>query len=138
MQKFSYRFTVTEDTIDMNGHVHNVTYLSWMIDAATRHSESVGFGYESCLSLGGVWVAKSHHIEYRKPAFLGDELCMETWVEDIGRIMSVRRYVLTRVSDGTLLCEGKTEWVFVDSKKMRPVKIPESMIRGFKENQKRV
>jgi len=106
-----------------------------MISAATKHSQSVGFGYEQCLELGGTWVAKSHNIEYRKPAFKDDELEMKTWIEDIGKIMSVRRYVLTRPNDNTVVCEGKTEWVFVDSKKMRPMKIPQDIIDGFSNYQ---
>ena len=57
---------------------------------------------------------------------------MKTWIEDIGKIMSIRRYELTRPSDGAVICEGKTEWVFVDFKKMRPMKIPEEVIEGFK------
>jgi len=76
LKKYIYTFTVNKDDIDFNSHVHNVTYLSWMIDAATKHSEAVGFGYEQCLELGGTWVAKSHTIEYKKPAFEGDELEM--------------------------------------------------------------
>ena len=132
MKAFIYNFKVTKDDIDFNGHVNNVIYLSWMIEAATKHSQTVGSGYEKCLELGGTWVAKSHTIEYKKPAFENDELQMKTWIEDIGKIMSTRRYELTRPSDAAVICEGKTEWVFVDSKKMRPMKIPEGVIEGFK------
>lgn len=131
MKKYRYTFTVPKDAIDFNGHVNNVTYLAWMIEAATRHSESVGYGYESCLALGGTWVAKSHHIAYKRAAFEGDVLSMETWVEEIGKIMSVRRYVLTRKDDHAVVCEGETEWVFVDEKKMRPMKIPQAITDAF-------
>lgn len=136
MIKYSYTFNVKQNDIDFNGHVHNVTYLSWMIEAAMKHSESVGFGYKECLDLGGTWVAKSHTIEYKKPAYANDTLKMETWIEEIGKIMSIRCYVLTRTSDNALICEGKTEWVFVDSKKMRPMKIPKVIVEGFEVSQK--
>lgn len=105
-----------------------------MIEAATQHSSSVGSGYEKCIELGGTWVAKSHTIEYKKPSFENDELQMETWIEDIGKIMSTRRYELTRPSDSAVICEGKTEWVFVDSEKMRPMKIPKEIITGFENS----
>ena len=131
MKKCTYIFKVVADDIDFNRHVSNLTYLRWMIDAATKHSASVGFGYKECLNLGGTWVAKSHKIEYKKPSFENDELQMETWVEEIGKIMSVRRYVLTRPLDNMLILEGKTEWVFVDAKKMKPMKIPLEIIEGF-------
>ena len=124
MKIFSYTFTVPASAIDLNGHVNNVTYLSWMIEAATKHSESVGCGHAACLDLGGTWVAKSHHIDYHKPAFEGDLLQMETWIESIGKIMSKRCYRLVRSEDTVLICTGETEWVFVDSQKMRPKRIP--------------
>ncbi len=135
MKKFTYTFTVPKDAIDFNGHVNNVTYLGWMIEAATKHSESVGFGYEPCLALGGTWVAKSHYIEYKKPVFEGDILQMETWVEEIGKVMSVRRYVIKHVNHSTIVCEGKTEWVFVEAVKMKPVKIPNVVIEAFEKAQ---
>ena len=135
MKKYSYHFTVLANDIDFNGHVSNIIYLSWMIDAATKHSESVDFGYKECLKYGGTWVAKSHTIEYKKPSFEDDELMMETWVEKIGKILSIRRYVLTRPSDNATICEGKTEWVFVDAKKMRPMKIPHEIVEGFQKVQ---
>jgi len=131
MKKFNYIFTVQKEDIDFNGHVHNVTYLSWMINAATKHSESVGFGYKACLKLGGTWVAKSHNIEYKKPSFENDALQMETWIEEIGKILSTRQYKITRVRDNALICEGKTEWVFVDSEKMRPMRIDEKIVKAF-------
>ncbi len=132
MTPYVYTFTVTKDVIDFNGHVNNVTYLSWMIEAATKHSESVGFGYEKCLELGGTWVAKSHNIEYKSATFENDEIQIKTWIEDIGKILSTRCYKLIRMSDGVVICEGKTEWVFVDSKKMRPMRIPSVIVEAFK------
>ncbi len=132
MNRYSYRFDVMAGDIDFNGHVNNVTYLAWMIEAATKHSQSVGYGYEKCRSLGGTWVAKSHRIEYKKPAFEGEELEMQTWIETIGKILSIRRYQLLRPGDSATVCEGETEWVFVDTKRMRPMKIPAEMIEGFK------
>jgi len=131
LKPYIYSFKVTKDAIDFNGHVNNVTYLSWMIEAATAHSDSVGSGYEKCLEFGGTWVAKSHNIEYKKPSFENDELQMKTWIEDIGKILSTRRYELTRPSDEAVICEGKTEWVFVDSKKMKPMKIPLELIGNY-------
>ena len=128
---YHYSFTVAPSAIDFNGHVNNVTYLTWMIEAATRHSESVGFGYRECLALGGTWVAKSHHIEYRKPALEGDTLQIETWIEEIGTLLSVRKYRMTRSTDDALICEGRTEWVFVESKRMRPTRIPQAIIDAF-------
>lgn len=44
MKSYKYTFTVKKEDINFNAHVSNIVYLSWMIDTATKHSESVGFG----------------------------------------------------------------------------------------------
>lgn len=49
--------------------------------------------------------------------------------------MSVRRYVLTRPIDDAVICEGKTEWVFVDAEKMRAMRIPSEIIEGVEKAQ---
>jgi acyl-CoA thioester hydrolase len=131
MKTYTYTFTVPASAIDFNGHVNNVTYLTWMMEAASRHSQSVGMGFEQCLEYGGTWVAKSHHIEYKSPAFEGDELRMTTWIDTLGKIVSERRYELRKVADDFLICEGKTEWVFVDKKRMRPMRIPAQIAEAF-------
>jgi acyl-CoA thioester hydrolase len=128
---YTRRFTVPAEAIDFNGHVGNVTYLQWMIDAAAAHSASVGWDFEACREAGGTWVAKSHHIEYRHPAFENDPLLLETWLDPIGKIKAVRHYRILRESDGTLLCEGETEWIFVDAKSMRPIRIPPRSAEAF-------
>ena len=131
MQSFTYTFSVLPEHIDFNHHVNNVTYLTWMMEAAARHSNSVGLSFEACRELGGTWVAKSHTIEYRKPAFEGEELQMETWIDSIGKVKSVRRYRLTRPADSALICEGETTWAFVDAQHQRPMKIPEVIAEAF-------
>jgi acyl-CoA thioester hydrolase len=131
VKTFSYLFTVPSSAIDFNGHVNNVTYLEWMMDAAMRHSSSVGMDHEKCLKLGGIWVAKSHHLEYKKPAFEDDELLVETWIESIGKIASIRKYKFTKNSNNSTIFEGKTEWVFADAKSMRPMRIPAAIFEAF-------
>jgi acyl-CoA thioester hydrolase len=135
MKAYGYDFTVNGEDIDFNGHVGNVKYLEWMIEAAQKHSASLGAGYGKCMELGGTWVAKSHRIEYRRPAFEGETLHMKTWIEDIGRIASLRRYEISRGEKGEIVCEGATEWVFVDGAKMRPMKIPEEIKRIFQKEE---
>jgi len=128
---YRYEFEVTPGDIDHNGHVGNLRYLEWMLEAAQRHSESVGCDFDACRELGGTWVAKSHRIEYRRPAFEGDRLRMESWLESVERVIALRRYRILRVSDEMLLAEGETEWVWSDPASGRPRRIPAEVSEKF-------
>jgi len=127
---YRYEFTVPESAVDMNGHVNNVVYVQWMQDVAMLHSDAVG-GTSAMHGAGGTWVVHSHKIEYRSPAFAREEAVALTWVVNFRRVRSVRRYKFYRKSDNTLLAKGETEWVFVDSERGRPRRIPDEIIQLF-------
>ena len=76
-------------------------------------------------------MAKSHRIEYRRPAFEGDRLRMESWLESVERVIALRCYRILRASDETLLAEGETEWVWSDPASGRPRRIPPEVSEKF-------
>ena len=127
---FTYTFTVPPESIDENGHVNNVHYVQWMQAVAVRHYEFIG-GLPPTQALGATWVVRSHHVEYLSPAFLGDEIEVRTWVVNLRRVRSLRRYEFVRVSDEKTLVKGETDWVFVDAKSGRPLAVPSEVARIF-------
>jgi acyl-CoA thioester hydrolase len=126
---YSRAFTVPVDAIDENGHVNNVAYVQWMQDIAVEHYASIG-GIEA-QGKEATWVVREHRIEYLLPAFAGEELEVKTWVENIRRVRSLRKYEFMRKSDGRVLVRGETDWVFVDARSGRPIAIPEAVSNVF-------
>jgi acyl-CoA thioester hydrolase len=127
---YSYELTVPESALDENGHVNNVNYVQWMQDAAVSHYGFLG-GIELTQALGATWVVRSHTIEYLRPAFAGEQIKVETWVVNIRRVRSLRRYRFSRVTDGKLLVKGETDWVFVDARTGAPRAVPEEIVKIF-------
>jgi acyl-CoA thioester hydrolase len=131
MPLFTLPRLATERDIDANGHVNNIVYVQWMQDAAIAHSDYVGCTAATAAA-GCAWVARSHWIEYLRPAFAGDRILVQTWLVDATRkATSPRRYRMVRESDGAVLARGETLWVFVDSQSGRPRTIPPEVIGGF-------
>ncbi len=127
---YRFEFTVPASAIDENGHVNNVMYVQWMQDAAVKHYAFLG-GLEPTRVLGATWVVRSHHVEYLSPAFVGEALEAHTWVADVRRVRSLRRYEFLRKADGKLIARGETDWVFVDAQTGRPLAIPAEVSRLF-------
>ena len=127
---FYYRITVPESAIDQNGHVNNVAYVQWMQDVAIAHSTSTG-GTDAAVQAGGTWVARSHHVEYLNPAFLGEEIEVQTAIINMRRVRSVRRYRFTRLADNTVLARGETDWVFLNLHTGRPGSVPATVQQCF-------
>ena len=127
-----YRFDlkVPVEVVDGNGHVNNVAYVQWMQDAAIRHSAAAGCTQGSS-AIGATWVARTHHVEYLRPAFAGDTVTVLTWVSDFRKVRSLRKYKFLRAADSTVLAQAETDWVFVNSKTGRPVAIPAEIKNAF-------
>ena len=121
---------IPQTAIDENGHVNNVAYVQWMQDIAVEHYASIG-GIQA-QGPDATWVVRSHRIEYFLPAFVGEEIEIRTWVENIQRVRSLRKYEFVRRSDGKTLVKGETDWVFVDVHSGRPLAIPQEVIDVFK------
>jgi len=128
---FEHPHVVAADEIDEQGHANNVAYVAWMQDAAIAHSASLGWTAERYERMGQGWVARKHVVEYLRPAFVGDEILIETHVADMRRATSVRRYRIFRRSDRELLAKAETHWAFINYATGRPTRIPEEIIRSF-------
>ena len=126
---YSKIFFIPESAIDENGHVNNVVYVQWMQDIAVEHYASIG-GI-AAQGPDSTWVVREHRIEYFLPAFLGEEIEIKTWVENIRRVRSLRKYEFIRKADGKVLVKGETDWVFVDVKTGSPRAIPEEVSNVF-------
>jgi len=126
---FIKNFVIPPSAIDENGHVNNVAYVQWMQDIAVEHYSSIG-GIEA-QGTESTWVVREHKIEYFLPAFAGEEIEIRTWVENIRRVRSLRKYEFIRKADGKILVKGETDWVFMDIKSGSPQAVPEKVIAVF-------
>lgn len=129
---YTKTFIIPENAIDENGHVNNVAYVQWMQDIAVEHYESIG-GTRPTQLVGATWVVREHRIEYLLPAFAGEAIEIKTWVENIRRVRSLRKYEFIRKTDGKTLVKGETDWVFVDMQTGAPRAIPDEVSKVFAE-----
>ncbi|MDR0407929.1 MAG: acyl-CoA thioesterase [Campylobacteraceae bacterium] len=131
---YEYEIVVSQNAIDTNMHVNNVVYVQWMQDAATAHSDSLGFTAEFYDKTGGTWVARSHYIEYLKPAFLEDKLIVQTWISSAKRSISNREYAFFRKGDKALLARAKTVWIYLNESG-KPSRIPDELLAKYITNE---
>lgn len=128
---FEDQRSVLSSEIDMMGHVNNIEYLRWTQRAAVRHSDAQGWTTEDYLRLGQGWLVRSHQIEYRQPALPGDEIIVRTWVADMKKVTSLRRFQILRAADRALLAEASTNWAFVNFQTGTLCRIPIEVSAAF-------
>ena len=118
---FDLAVSVAPEDIDANGHANNVVYLRWVQEAATAHWFAA---VEPTPAASVSWVVVRHEIDYKKPAQLGDELIVRTWIGEMTRVTSERFCDVIRKSDGLVLAKARTIWCTFDPATGRPVRIP--------------
>jgi acyl-CoA thioester hydrolase len=128
---YEHRHTVAADEIDELGHASNIVYLQWTQAAAVAHSSLQGWTPEAYRRLGMAFIARSHRIEYLRPALAGDELLIRTWVADFRSASSTRKYEVLRASDGAVLATAETVWAFIKLDTGRPTRIPPEIQAAF-------
>ena len=128
---YEYFHTVADDEIDDQGHANNVVYVAWMQAAALAHSAALGWTAARYRRLGGGWVARSHTIEYLRPAFAGEQIVVQTQVADMKNVTSTRIYRVIRPADGQLLAKAETHWVFISYATGKPTRIPAEIAKAY-------
>lgn len=125
---FSIGIHVQPEDIDDLDHVNNVVYLRWVQDVAAAHWASIA---TEEMKKKYLWVVLRHEIDYRNPAFLGDELIARTWVSSCEGVRSVRNVRFYQSSSGKLVAKTKTTWCLLDAQSMKPRRIEQDVISIF-------
>ena len=123
MEYYEKILRVSETDLDELQHVNNVRYLEWIQDISKEHWQLKA---SAELQQAMVWVVLSHHIEYKKAAFLGEEILLRTYVADNSGVTSNRIVEISHPERG-LLVRSETAWCLLNADSLKPMRIPESV-----------
>lgn len=116
--------------LDPAGHVNSAWYLSLIEDAVTEAAESVGWSLQRSSERGFAYFAREHRVEYLRPALMGADLAITTYISQIRRSSALRHYRINLAS-GELVARAQTLWVWVNTATGRPMQIPEDFKQDF-------
>lgn len=118
---------VSAQDLDDLQHVNNVRYLEWIQDISKEHWQ-LKAPVELQKEL--IWVVLSHHIEYKKAAFLDEDLLLTTHVARNSGVTSKRIVEITHKERG-LLVKSETVWCLLNASTLKPMRIPEVVMVLF-------
>lgn len=132
---YLHELTVRPQDIDRLGHVNNLSYLRWMVDAAVAHSAAQGWKTEDHERIGSGWVVRSHQITYLAPAFVGEPVTVRTWIAEARGASCLRRYEIVNLAPPDdverLLARAETRWAYVRFATGAPIRIPDEVAASF-------
>ena len=131
---FRTRRSVEWKDLDTAALVNNPCYLEFAAEAGFLAIAKFKWPWQRMFAAGFAILLRKIQVQYLSPARYGDEIEIATWVSGVRRATATRHYVITRCSDGGVLCKIHTLGVWVDLKTGMPVRIPEIMLEDFVRN----
>ena len=128
-KKFEIEKTVQKKHLDDLNHVNNVQYLYWVQEVSQAHWDNLI--HKKKFLEKGIWVVRSHKIEYKNLTKLNDKIIVSTYVKNVKNYLSERSVVIKLKKTEKILVKCLTEWCFIDLKTQKLKKIPKKIIKLF-------
>ena len=129
-ENFFHKVKVYYEDTDSGGVVYYANYLRYLERARTEALFSIGYSNNKIQKeFDALIIVKSCNIEYKKSAFLEDELNIRSFVKSITKTSFFMNQIITKKDD--TIVEAQVHLVFVD-KKGKPKKIPDEIYSKFK------
>ncbi len=129
-ENFFHKLKVYYEDTDSGGVVYYANYLKFLERARTEALYSIGYSNKKIKNdFDSLIIVKSCNIEYKKPAYLENDLTVRSFVKSITKTSFFMNQIVTR--DDDIIAEAKVHLVFVNTNG-KPVKIPDEIYSKFK------
>ena len=129
-ENFFHKLKVYYEDTDSGGVVYYANYLKFLERARTEAFFSIGYSNNKIQEeFKSLIIVKSCNIEYKKSAYLEDELTIRSFVKSITKTSFFMNQIITKNNE--LIVEAQIHLVFVN-KDGKPIKIPDQIYSKFK------
>ena len=129
-ENFYHKVKVYYEDTDAGGIVYYANYLKYLERARTEALSTIGLSNLQIKDKFGAFIiVKSCNINYKKSAYLEDELSIRSFVKSITKTSFFMNQIITK--DENIIADAKIHLVFVNNKS-KPVKVPDLIFDNFK------
>ena len=116
---------------DKMGVVYHSNFIVWFEIGRVEMLRQLGFRYRDMEREDDCHIAVADvRVRYKAPARYDDEVLVRTRLKNVRDSLLQFGYEIVRAEDGTLLAEGETTHIVVDSKFERSA-MPEKYLKAF-------
>tara|TARA_B100001250_G_C19681488_1_gene736063 strand:- start:638 stop:1057 length:420 start_codon:yes stop_codon:yes gene_type:complete len=129
-KNFNHDVKVYYEDTDAGGVVYYANYLKYLERARTEALSTIGLSnLKIKQDFGALIIVKSCNIEYKKSAYLEDNLKIKSYVKSTSKTSFVM--IQSIFKEERLILDSQIHLIFVNEKS-KPVKIPEIVLENFK------
>ena len=129
-KNFNHKIKVYYEDTDAGGVVYYANYLKYLERARTEALIKIGLSNLKIRNnFKALIIVKSCNIDYKKSAYLEDELNIKSYILSLTKTSFVMSQTI--IKNKIVIVEAKIHLVFVNEK-AKPIKIPKLVIEKFK------
>ena len=130
LKNFNHKIKVYYEDTDAGGVVYYANYLKYLERARTEALIKIGLSNLKIReNFKAIIIVKSCNIDYKKPAYLEDELNIKSYILSLTKTSFVMSQTI--IKNKIVIVEAKIHLVFVNEK-AKPIKIPKLVVDKFK------
>lgn len=133
MYQFNSRIRYSE--IGWKGHLPLSGIVNYFQDCSTFQSEDIGLGLSHLNKEHRVWIMNSWQVVVDSFPTLGDDIIVSTWAYAFKGIYGYRNFLMTDKNNKPY-AYANSIWVYMDTKIMRPARIPENAALPYGKEEK--
>ena len=129
-ENFYHTVKVYYEDTDAGGIVYYANYLKYLERARTEALTTIGLSnLQIKEKFGALIIVKSCNIEFKKSAYLEDNLNIRSFIKSATKTSFVMNQFISK--DDNIIVEAQVHLVFVNDKS-KPIKVPEIIFNNFK------
>ena len=129
-ENFYHTVKVYYEDTDAGGIVYYANYLKYLERARTEALATIGLSnLQIKEKFGALIIVKSCKIEFKKSAYLEDNLNIRSFIKSVTKTSLVMNQFISK--DDNIIVEAQVHLVFVNDKS-KPVKVPQIIFDNFK------
>ena len=126
METLELPHTVKVYESDRKGELHLRNLFNLLQDAADRHADILGCGYEFCLTRGVGWVGANYHLKINRMPRRHESFVLTTWASGRTAVCGIRDFKAINENGELLFC-ASSQWALIDLNSKRPVSVAKNL-----------
>jgi medium-chain acyl-[acyl-carrier-protein] hydrolase len=131
---FEQEYLIHYYEVDYKKRVLVTSLMNFLNDVAMRQSEQLGVGVDYLRQKNGIWVIYKWDIKIYKYPMFNEKITVKTAPHSFRKFYAYRKFEMLDKNKEKLV-SANSVWLFVNTKKKRPIKIPKYMYEAYRVSQ---
>lgn len=127
---YGFESVIRYSEVDAHMHMTLTALLELLQDCCIFQSEHMGIGMHYLQEKKRAWVLSSWQVIVKRYPALGEKVTAYTWAYDCKGFYGYRNFKVVD-GQGETVAYANSIWIFMDTEKMRPARIPEELVKVY-------